>query len=67
MTTAHIGGAKGLSGVIHVIYFTCYMSTTPNPLLFFRQVDEQRFGVCLFWTVRYCILSHLSNALKQSL
>ncbi len=48
MTTAHIGGAKGLSGVIHVIYFTYCISTAPNPLLFFRQVDEQRFGVCLF-------------------
>ncbi len=32
MTTALIGGAKGLSGVIHVIYFTCYMSTAPNSL-----------------------------------
>ena len=25
----------------------------PELSVLFRQVDEQRFGVCLFWTVRY--------------
>ncbi len=49
--TALIGGA-GLFDVIHVVFFSCDLCTAPNSLLSSAKLT-QRFGVCLFWTVRY--------------